>query len=196
VKTGRRISIEQLAMMRATPNVVDIRPADALETLEAWKLAIQRETGTSVIVLSRQKLPFLGERNAAVAKGAYILDEPDGSPELILIASGSEVSLARDAAVVLKTRGIRARVVSMPSFHLFDKQSVEYRDSVLPPAIQARISIEAAATLGWSKYVGPHGIAYGLDHFGASAPFAAIVTAFGFTADHVAGVAADLLPAV
>jgi transketolase len=188
--------IEQLAMLRATPNVVDLRPADALETLEAWKFAIQPETGPSVIVLSRQKLPFLGERKADVSKGAYILVEPAGTPDLILIASGSEVSLARDAAKLLEAKGTRTRVVSMVSFHLFDKQDDAYRESVLPAAVKARVSIEAAATLGWKKYVGDAGITYGLDHFGTSAPLADIEKAYGFTPEHIAEVASGLLAGV
>jgi transketolase len=188
--------IEQLAMLRATPNVIDIRPADALETLEAWKFAIQPATGPSVIVLSRQKLPYLGDRNAAVSRGAYILDEPAGTPDLILIASGSEVSLARSTAKLLAAKGTKARVVSMPSFHLFDKQDAAYRESVLPAAIKARVSIEAGTTLGWHKYVGDRGIAYGLDHFGTSAPAPAIEKEYGFTPEHIAEVATGLLAGV
>jgi transketolase len=188
--------IEQLAMLRATPNVIDMRPADALETLEAWKFAIQPETGPSVIVLSRQKLPYLGDRNAAVSRGAYILVEPAGTPDLILIASGSEVQLAVAAAKLLATKGSNVRVVSMPSFHLFDKQDAAYRESVLPAAVKARVSIEAAATLGWHKYVGDRGIAYGLDHFGTSAPAPAIEKEFGFTPEHIADVASGLLAGV
>ncbi len=188
--------IEQLAMLRATPNVIDIRPADALETLAAWKFAIQPETGPSVIVLSRQKLAYLGDRDAAVSRGAYILDEPSGTPDLILIASGSEVSLARAAAKLLAAKGTKARVVSMPSWHLFEAQDAAYRESVLPAAIKARVSIEAGATLGWDRYVGDRGIAYGLDHFGTSAPAAAIEKAYGFTPEHIADVATGLLAGV
>ena len=185
--------IEQLAMLRATPNVIDLRPADALETLEAWKLAIQPDTGPSVIVLTRQKLPFLGARDAAVSRGAYVLREPEGGIDLILIATGSEVSLAVDAAKLLAARGTKARVVSMPSWKLFDAQDESYRTSVLPAEVKARMSIEAGATIGWSKYVGDRGIAYGLDHFGTSAPAAAIAGEYGFTPEHIAGVAAGLL---
>ena len=188
--------IEQLAMLRATPNVIDMRPADALETLEAWKYATQPDTGPSVIVLSRQKLPYLGDRTAAVARGAYILVEPAGTPDLILIASGSEVQLAVAAAKLLADKGTKVRVVSMPSFHLFDKQDAAYRESVLPAAIKARVSIEAAATLGWHKYVGDHGLAYGLDHFGTSAPAPAIEKEYGFTPEHIADVASGLLAGV
>jgi transketolase len=188
--------IEQLAMLRATPNVIDIRPADALETLAAWKFAIQPQTGPSAIVLSRQKLPYLGDRDAAVSRGAYVLDEPSGTPDLILIATGSEVALARAAAELLAAKGTKARVVSMPSWHLFDAQDAAYRESVLPAAIKARVSIEAGATLGWHKYVGDHGIAYGLDHFGTSAPAPAIANAYGFTPEHIADVATGLLAGV
>jgi transketolase len=185
--------IEQLAMLRATPNVIDLRPADSLETLEAWKFAVQPATGPSVIVLSRQKLPFLGARDAAVARGAYVLREPVGRLDVILIASGSEVTLAVDAAKLLAEKGTGARVVSMPSWRLFDQQDEAYRESVLPKSVAARVSIEAGATLGWSKYVGEHGIAYGLDHFGTSAPAGAIAKEYGFTPEHIADVASGLL---
>ena len=186
--------IEQLAMLRATPNVTVVRPADALETLEAWKLAIQPETGPWALILTRQKLPFLGARDAAVRRGAYVLQEPEaGNADLILIATGSEVALAVDAAAVLARRGHKARVVSMPSWELFEAQDEAYRRSVLPDSIRARMSIEAGATLGWSKYVGERGIAFGLDHFGTSAPAAAIAKEYGFTPDHIADVAAGML---
>jgi len=185
--------IEQLAMLRATPNVVDLRPADALETLEAWKVAISAETGPFALVLSRQKLPFLGARNADVVRGAYVLVDPSGKPDLILIATGSEVHLAVEAAKLLEARGTRTRVVSMPSWTLFERQDEAYRESVLPADVRARMSVEAGTTLGWSRYVGDRGIAYGIDHFGTSAPAAAIATAYGFTPEHVADVAAGLL---
>jgi len=185
--------IEQLSMIRATPNVIDIRPADALETLEAWKFAVQPETGPTCIVLTRQKVPFLGARDAAVSRGAYVLVEPEGGVDLILIATGSEVHLAFDAAKLLAERGTKARVVSMPSWKLFDAQDEAYRNSVLPAEVKARMSIEAGATLGWSKYVGDRGIAFGLDHFGTSAPAADIAKEYGFTPEHVADVAAGLL---
>lgn len=188
--------IEQLAMLRATPNCVVVRPADALETLEAWKLAIAPGTGPWALILSRQKLPFLGERDAAVGKGGYILSDSPGTPDVILIATGSEVSLAVDAAKVLAAKGTRTRVVSLPSWSLFEAQDQAYRDSVLPPEIKARVSIEAGATMGWSHYVGDRGIAIGLDHFGTSAPAPAIANEYGFTPDHIAGVAAGLLSSV
>jgi transketolase len=182
--------IEQLAMLRATPNCYAVRPADALETLEAWKLAIASKHSPYALVLTRQKMPFLGARDAAVSKGAYVIaDAEGGPPDLILIATGSEVSLAIDAKKILDAKGLRTRVVSMPCWRLFDEQPQSYRDEVLPPSIGARMSIEAAATLGWSKYVGDHGFAFGIDEFGRSAPAAAIATAFGFTPEHVADVA-------
>jgi transketolase len=184
--------IEQLATLRATPNCYVVRPADSLEVLEAWKLAVKIKRTPWVLVLSRQKLPFLGARDAAVAKGAYVLADAEGAtPDLILIATGSEVSLAVDVKKILDGKGLRTRVVSMPCWELFDQQSPEYRDSVLPPAVTARMSIEAAATLGWSRYVGDRGFAFGIDHFGASAPAAAIAKAFGFTPDNLAQIALD-----
>jgi transketolase len=188
--------IEQLAMLRATPNVIDLRPADSLETLEAWKLMVQPKSGPFALVLSRQKLPFLGARDAAVGRGAYVLVEPSGSIDVILIASGSEVSLAVDAAKLLAAKGTNARVVSMPSWKLFDRQDRAYQESVLPKAVAARVSIEAGATIGWSKYVGERGIAFGLDHFGTSAPAAAIAKEYGFTPEHIADVATGLLAEV
>jgi transketolase len=182
--------IEQLATLRATPNCYVIRPADSLETLEAWKIAIAAKHAPYVLVLTRQKLPFLGVRDAAVGKGAYVLADPAGaSPDLILIATGSEVSLAVDAKKILDGKGVRTRVVSMPCWELFDAQPQAYRDQVLPPAIGARMSIEAGATLGWAKYVGDRGFAFGIDKFGASAPAAEIAKAYGFTPDNVADLA-------
>jgi transketolase len=184
--------IEQLAMLRATPNCVVVRPADSLEVLEAWKLAVYAKDAPWVLVLTRQKLPFLGARDAQVGKGAYVLaDAAGGKPELILIASGSEVSLAMDTKTVLEGKGVPTRVVSMPSWELFDAQPPSYRDSVLPPDITARMSIEAAATLGWAKYAGDRGVTFGIDHFGASAPAAALAKAFGFTPENLATVALD-----
>jgi transketolase len=185
--------IEQLAMLRATPGLVTIRPADALETLEAWKVAVQPRTGPFVLVLSRQKLPFLGARDAAVSRGAYVLKDAAGTPDLILIATGSEVSLAVDAAKLLEAKGTAVRVVSMPSFELFEAQDDAYREKVLPPSVRARMSIEAASTFGWAKYVGDHGVAYGIDRFGESAPAAAIAKDLGFTPERVAEAASGLL---
>ncbi len=184
--------IEQLATLRATPNCLVVRPADSLETLEAWKLAIAGKGAPWVLVLTRQKLPFLGARDAAVSRGAYVLSDVAGSEsDLVLIATGSEVSLAADAAKILEGKGVRVRVVSMPCWELFDAQPQSYRDEVLPPSITARMSIEAGATLGWAKYVGDRGFAFGIDRFGTSAPGADVARYFGFTPENVANVALE-----
>ncbi len=186
--------IEQLATLRATPNCYVVRPADSLETLEAWKLAIARKHAPWVLVLTRQKVPFLGVRDAAVEKGAYVIADADGGePDAILIATGSEVWLAVEAKKILDDKGSRTRVVSMPCWELFDEQPQSYRDEVLPPAVTARMSIEAGATLGWAKYVGDRGFAFGIDKFGTSAPFADVAKAYGFLPDNVARVAVDKL---
>jgi transketolase len=177
--------IEQLAMLRAMPNLKTIRPADAVETREAWKLMIQPRSGPWALVLTRQKVPFLGERSAPVDKGAYILADADGTPDLILIATGSEVGLAVDAKKLLDAKGIATRVVSMPCMTLFAAQSMAYRDDILPHAVTARITIEAAATLGWQQWAGDKGVTFGLDHFGTSAPAAQIVTNYGFTPENI-----------
>ncbi len=183
--------IEQLASLRAVPNLTTIRPADSLETLEAWKFAIEHK-GPTAIVLSRQKVPFLGARDAAVSKGAYVLTGDD-EPDLILIATGSEVSLAVETANILNGQGTKTRVVSMPSWELFLQQPDAYRESVLPDHVRARISIEAGATLGWHRFVGDRGITVGLDHFGTSAPAPAIAKEYGFTPEAIAKQAAGLL---
>ena len=186
--------IEQLATLRATPNMTTIRPADALEALAAWKFAVAHD-GPTALVLTRQKVPFLGERDVPLSRGAYVLSGDD-EPDMILIATGSEVSLAFDAGVILQAQGIKTRVVSMPSMELFAAQNEAYRDSILPPAVRARVSIEAGATFGWQRWVGEHGISIGLDHYGASAPAAAIANAFGFTPQDVAATASRLLASV
>ncbi len=183
--------IEQLASLRATPNCMVVRPADALEVLETWKLAIATKSQPWAIVLTRQKVPFLGQRDAAVSKGAYVLADAGGTPDVILIGTGSEVSLAMDAKQILDGKGVRTRVVSMPCWELFDRQPQAYKDEVLPPSVGARMSIEAGATLGWAKYVGDRGFAFGIDHFGASAPAADLAKAFGFTPDNVAKLALE-----
>ncbi len=183
--------IEQLAMLRATPNVRVVRPADSLETCEAWKLAIDPAGIPWVLVLSRQKLPFLGDRDAHVGRGAYVLSDASGTPDLILIATGSEVSLAIDTKKILEEKGVRTRVVSMPCWELFELQPQSYRDEVLPPNVTARMSIEAASTFGWSQWVGDRGVTYGIDRFGESAPMAAVAKSLGFTPERVAQVALD-----
>ena len=184
--------IEQLAALRATPNLTTIRPADSVETVEAYKFALAHK-GPTAIVLSRQKVPFLGERDAKVAHGAYIVHGGDARPELILIATGSEVALALDAAKLIEAGGTTTRVVSMPSFELFAKQDEAYRESVLPSDVRARVSIEAGATFGWHRWIGDRGIAVGIDRFGISAPMADIARVLGFTPQAIADVAAGLL---
>ncbi len=183
--------IEHFAHMRAIPNLKMIRPADALETLEAWKVMIAATEGPWALVLSRQKLPYLGDRTADVARGAYVLSDTENTPDLILIATGSEVSLATQAAKLLNDRGTKTRVVSMPCWELFAAQPQAYRDQVLPPDVTARMSIEAAATFGWDRWIGPRGLAFGIDHFGASAPAADIAKEYGFTPENIAEVAAQ-----
>jgi transketolase len=183
--------IEHLMHMRATPNLMVVRPADALETLEAWKVMIEASEGPWALVLTRQKLPYLGDRKADVARGAYILRDTDGTPDLIFIATGSEVALAVQAAALLKERGMQVRVVSMPCWELFSAQPQEYRDDVLPPDVTARMSLEAGATLGWERWIGTRGFAFGIDHFGASAPASAIAKAYGFTPENIAQVAQE-----
>ena len=182
--------IEQLAMLRAMPNVVTIRPADANETVEAWRVALERNDGPTVLALSRQKLPVIDRSNHAAAdglrKGGYVLHEPEGGAEGILMATGSEVQIALEAAKLLAGEGLRARVVSLPSWELFDDQPAGYRDEVLPPALTRRVAMEAAATFGWSRFVGPGGTVLGLDHFGASAPAEDIYREFGLTAERMA----------
>ena len=180
--------IEQLAMLRAIPNVVTLRPADATETVEAWRVAMARRDGPTVLALTRQKLPILDRATlppaSDVRRGAYVLFDPPGGPQGIFIATGSEVHLALEAARRLLGEGIRARVVSMPSWELFEAQPAAYRDQVLPPAVTARVAIEAASPMGWSKYAGPHGAVIGIDHFGASAQGERIFQEFGFTPEH------------
>jgi transketolase len=182
--------IEQLAMLRAIPGLSVYRPADATETVEAWKAALRRTDGPTVLALTRQKLPVLDRSKLApaegAARGAYVLKDTDGTPDAIVMASGSEVQLALDAADILGKEGIAARVVSFPSWFEFVQQDQAYRDRVLPPAVTARVSVEAAATFGWERWVGDAGAMVGIDHFGASAPAERIFTEFGFTPEHVA----------
>ena len=190
--------IEQLASFRAMPNMTLIRPADANETAEAWRAAIAHREGPVGLVLTRQGLPVLDRSKLAsakgVAKGGYVLsDPPSGKPRAILIATGSEVGVALAAQEILARKEIAVRVVSMPSTHLFDRQPRSYRDEVLPPGLRARVSVEAAATLGWEKYVGPDGISVGIDRFGASAPAGTVLKELGITPENVARRAETLL---
>ncbi|MEO6798981.1 MAG: transketolase [Rhodanobacter sp.] len=182
--------IEQLASLRAIPNLILIRPADANETAVAWKVAVETRKRPVLFALTRQALPTLDRTSHASAdglrKGAYILREADdGKPKLILIASGSEVSLILEAADKLQAGGVAVRCVSMPSWELFDAQPQSYRDVVLPPDIPARLAVEMGATQGWRRYVGDHGDVLGIDHFGASAPAEVLQREFGFTVENV-----------
>ena len=190
--------IEQLASLRAIPNLCLIRPADANETAVAWRVAIERKDGPVALALTRQKLPVIDrERYASaegLAEGAYILADSKGKrPELILIASGSEVSLALDSYEKLSAEGLATRVVSMPSWDLFEKQTQAYKDKVLPPLTTARLAIEATYPLGWDRYVGPKGAVIGMTRFGASAPYKVLAEKFGFTTDNVVRRAHELL---
>ncbi len=190
--------IEQLAGMRAVPNMTLIRPADANETAVAWRVAIENRHGPTALALTRQKLPTYDRTKfgsaEGVAQGAYILsDSPTGKVDVILIGTGSEVSVAMDAQAKLAEEGIGARVVSMPSWQLFDKQPLDYQESVLPPNITARVSVEAGISMGWQKYVGDKGQSVALDHYGASAPYQILMEKFGFTAENVAASAKAVL---
>lgn len=184
--------IEQLAMLRAQPGISVIRPADAVETVEAWKIALGARRKPTALILTRQKVPFLGDAPRAVARGAYVLREATGPLETVLIASGSEVALALAAADLIEARGVGARVVSMPSWDLFAAQDRSYRESVIPPEIEARVSIEAASTLGWERWIGARGAAIGIDRFGLSAPGAEVAQELGFTPERVAQTALAL----
>jgi transketolase len=190
--------VEQLASLRAIPGLITLRPGDANEVVEAYRYVMQLRHQPAVLALSRQPLPTLDRHTYApasgVARGAYVLaDPPGGNPEVILIASGSEVSLAVQAHEKLRAEGIRSRVVSMPSWEIFDHQTPEYRDSVLPPGVTARVAVEQASTFGWERYVGTSGHVIGMKTFGASAPLKALQKKFGFEPDRVAGVAKELL---
>ncbi len=186
--------IEQLASLRAVPGLMLLRPADANEVVEAWKVVMQLQHEPAALVLSRQAVPTFDRSkygaSAGVAKGAYILaDAPDGKPDVILMGTGTEVALCVSAYEQLKAEGVKARVVSMPSWNLFEHQSDEYKAKVLPPDVKARVAVEQAATFGWSQYVGPTGIVIGMRRFGASAPIKDLQKKFGFTTENVVAAA-------
>jgi transketolase len=190
--------VEQLASLRAIPGLVTLRPGDANEVVEAYRYIVQLRHEPAVLALSRQPLPTLDRIKYApasgVAQGAYVLaDAPGGNPDVILIASGSEVILAVEAHEQLLAEGIRSRVVSMPSWDIFDHQTEQYRDSVLPPKVTARVAVEQASTFGWERYVGTTGRIIGMKTFGASAPLKELQRKFGFEPDHVAAAAKELL---
>ncbi|NUM46691.1 MAG: transketolase [Anaerolineales bacterium] len=190
--------VEHLASLRAIPNLVTLRPADANETAEAWKVAIARRNGPTALALTRQNVPTLDREIFAPAselqKGAYVLaDLGDGDPELILMASGSEVGLIIEAGFNLMAEGINVRLVSFPSWELFKQQPAEYRDTVLLPNVTARLAVEAGISMGWEQWVGAQGAMITLDHFGASAPYEVLYEQFGFTPKNIAKVAMELL---
>jgi transketolase len=175
-----------------------IRPCDANEVAEAWREALDRTHQPVALVLTRQDVPILDRSRYASAeglrKGGYVLADPDrGDPEVILLATGSEVALAVEAHEKLIADGVRSRVVSLPCWELFERQERPYRDAVLPPAITARVSVEEASTLGWDRFVGPEGERIGMHTFGSSAPLKDVQTKFGFTPDKVAETAKEVL---
>jgi len=189
--------VEHVASLRAIPGLTVIRPADALETAEAWRLAVKDADGPVALILSRQKLPILDRIEYApadgLAKGAYVLSDSDQKPEIILIATGSEVSITLEAGKELLKKGIQARVVSMPSWELFEKTSQEYKDNVLLPDVTARIAVEAGIPMGWERYVTSAGETIGIARFGASAPGGTLLEKFGFTSENIVQKAIDLL---
>jgi transketolase len=189
--------IEHLMSLRTVPNLNVIRPADGTETAQAWKSAIERTDGPTVLVFTRQGLPIIDQIEYSSAsglhQGAYVLWQSSPTPDVILMGTGSEVPIALEAGKTLAEAGVNVRVVSMPSLDLFEAQPQTYRDAVLPPHVTARVSIEAGVTLGWDRYVGLNGTAIGIDHFGASAPFGTIYKEFGLTAERVVKEARELL---
>jgi transketolase len=188
--------IEQLASLRAIPGLLVLRPADANEVVEAWRVIIQSRHEPAVLVLTRGAVPTLDRQRYAsatgLARGAYVLAESQqGLPDVLLLASGSEVALCIQAYEELTRDGVRARVVSMPSWELFEKQTQEYRDEVLPPRITARVAVEAASGFGWAQYAGTMGTVVAMQTFGVSAPLEQLMTKFGFTADRVVDAAKE-----
>jgi transketolase len=182
--------IEQLASLRAMPNLIVLRPGDANEVVESWKIIAQLKHSPVALVLTRQPLPTLDRTKYAAAsgaaKGAYILaDAAEGKPEVILIGTGSEVSLCVEAYEKLSAEGVKTRVVSMPSWEIFEQQDAAYKEGVLPSQVTARVSVEMAATFGWARYTGLKGRNIGMHRFGASAPLKDLLKYFGFTADKV-----------
>jgi len=187
--------VEHLASLRAIPGITVIRPADASETAKAWRQAIKTTTGPVALILSRQKLPVLAPNpsNDGLENGAYVLADCDGKPDIILIGTGSEVHVILEAKSRLQEKGVAARVVSMPSWELFENMSQKYKDRVLLPDVPVRLAVEAGSPIGWCKYVGNNGAVIGISRFGASAPGGVMMEKYGFTPDHVVEKALELL---
>src|SRR5688500_171042 len=188
--------VEQVAALRGIPGLIVLRPADAAETADAWRAVMKLHHQPAALVLTRQAVPTIDRTKYAsaegVSRGGYVLaDAANGKPEVVLLATGSEVALALEAHEKLTADGVKARVVSMPSWELFDEQPPDYRDAVLPPAVRARVSVEQASTFGWAKYVGDTGHSVGMRSFGASAPLKQLVQKFGFTVGAVVEAAQD-----
>ncbi len=185
--------VEHLAAVRSIPNLSVIRPADANETSVAWKLALERTDGPTALILSRQDLPILEAKPGGAAKGGYVVRDSSGSPEVLLVATGSEVSLALEAETQLAAQGVKARVVSLLSWDIFEKQTQQYRDAILPPAVKARVAVEAAVSFGWERWIGMDGKTVCLNRFGASAPESVVFKELGFTPEHVVKAALEAL---
>jgi transketolase len=191
--------VEQLASLRAIPNFTTIRPGDANEVAEAWRIILRLNSEPAALILSRQALPTIDRAKYAsasgVARGAYVLADPEGGgiPEVILIATGSELALAVEAFEIMSGEGVAVRVVSMPSWNIFEKQDEEYHDCVLPTSVVARVAIERGVVMGWDRYVGRNGAIIGMHSFGASAPSSALAPKFGFTTEGVVAAAKQQL---
>jgi len=190
--------VEQLAALRAIPNLVTLRPADANEVREAWKIAIENRHRPAALVLTRQPVPTLDRSvyapAAGVRRGAYVLANlGQGTPQIILMASGSEVALISNAGQRLAEQGVAIRLVSFPSWELFDEQEPAYQEAVLPPEVEARLAVEAGVPQGWHRWVGSRGRVLGIDRYGASAPASTVFEKYGFTVEHVVKMATELL---
>jgi transketolase len=189
--------VEQLPSLRAIPGLIVLRPADANEVVEAWRVIAPLKHDPVVLSLTRQALPTLDRTKYApasgVAKGAYVLADSEGTPEVILIGTGSEVHLCVQAYEQLKGEGVKARVVSMPSWELFERQDEAYREQVLPSAVRARVAVEKAGAFGWERWVGLRGAVVGMRSFGASAPLKQLQQKFGFTVENVVKVAREVM---
>jgi transketolase len=187
--------VEHLASLRTIPNLLVLRPCDANETADAWIQAVKTNDQPVALALSRQKLPVLDRKktNSQLARGGYILSDCDGRPDILLMGSGAEVHLALAAQEELSQKGIKARVVNMPSWELFEKNSKEYKDSVLPPDVTARLAVEAGIAMGWERYVGDNGKIIAMNGFGASAPGGTVLEKFGFSARNMTAEALSLV---